>query len=413
MANDKSRYWSPSRTYEFEMKIGDHDLTPDLINLVILTSIDLPYQTFILTVLVDPNDFILDEIYGQTPIKLTSTLFGTSPSIPLEQIKFDLMYLSSDLPLEISPTIPENVSKIQFPVTITCVSRTAYTTMNTLVNAVYQAKKISDIIKDLTNKVGAKIDYDNQGENPNVIDQVLIPPSSFYKNLTYLNRTFGLYNGMAAMYCSHDNIVTIKNLTNKIKTTSEFILYQLASDVDNTELIKSCNDGKRFYTTQKIESKYKGTSVFSYLAPNMKHVVKPSDRLFHTINVNLESLAKNSGLISKGNKLFFDSQAMPSNKRVSVHKDHTGYELTDQFLKAKYARNVSAITEVKVILESTLRILNLMKVGTSLKLDTNIESTMDFTGNYILRASHLYFSRDRDWRSAADLFLMRTNRTIT
>lgn len=413
MAQDNSRYWSPSRTYEFELKIGKRDLTPDLMNVTILTSIDLPYQTFILDVFIDPNDFILEEIYGQTPLKLKSKLFATSASIPLEQVDFELMYLTSDLPLEASQSFSSKMNmKDRYPVTITCVSKNAYTTMNSLVNCIYHGTNLSNIIRDIVRKNGGKLQYDTQGENTTSIDQVLIPPSSLYKNLRYLNRTFGLYNGMAGLYCTYDNIVTIKNLTWRIKNTNEFIIYQLPLDIDNTETIQSCNDGKRFYTTQNIETQYKGNSAFAYLAPKMKYIVKPSDRLFHTIDIDLETLAKEVGLISKGNKIFFDSQAIPSNKRISVHKDQTGYELTDHFIKSKYSRNISSITELTIKLEASLKILNLMSVGSSVKLDTKIDTTSDLSGNYILRASHLYFVRSKDWGSSAELFLMRTNRSI-
>jgi hypothetical protein len=413
MPDDKSRYLSPSRTYEFELKIGSKDLTPDLMGVTILTSVDLPYQTFILELFVDPTDFILDEIYGQTPLKLTSRLFATSASIPLEQIDFELMYLASDLPVGFSQKKNQAKSKDRYPVQITCVSRKAYLTMNSLVNAVYQGQQVSNIIQDLSRKVGAKLEMDNQGANLTKIDQVLIPPSSLYRNLGYLNRMFGFYNGMGIMYCSHDNILKIRNLTSRIKNTSEFIIYQLPADADNTKTIQSCNDGKRFYTMQEIETQYEGNSAFAYFAPNMKHIVKPSDRLYHSININLETLAKDAGLISKGNKIFFDSQALPDKKRVSIHKDHTGYELTDHFIKAKYARHMSAITEVVITLEASLKILNLMSVGSSIKLDTKSEKTLEVGGNYILRASHLYFVRSTDWGSAAELFLMRTNRSMS
>jgi len=55
----ETRFWSPSRTYEFEVKIADRDLTPDLYKLTILTSIDFPYQTFVMEFFLDPNDLIL------------------------------------------------------------------------------------------------------------------------------------------------------------------------------------------------------------------------------------------------------------------------------------------------------------------------------------------------------------------
>ena len=89
-----TRFWSPSRTYEFEVKVADRDLTPDLYKLTILTSIDFPYQTFILEFFLDANDLILEKIYSQNEIKLTAKLMATAPGLVNDQIDFSLMYLS-------------------------------------------------------------------------------------------------------------------------------------------------------------------------------------------------------------------------------------------------------------------------------------------------------------------------------
>ena len=415
MAQDRSRYWTPDRTYEFVLKIGDIDLTPDLMSVRIITSIDIPYQTFVLQLYLDSAGVVLDQIYGQTPLKLTANLFGTAPSLPSEQIEFELMYLSSDMPVDTS--IAQGAIQTQRerdPVTISCVSRAAYTTMNTLVNSVYQGTTIAGVIGDLVNsQAGGKLKMDSQGINTDDIDQMLIPSSTLYKNLQYINRTFGIYNGMSAIYCTHDNYVTIKNLTHKMKKAETFIVYQLPLQQDNTELIKKCNDGKRFYTTQKIYTKYKGNSAFAFMAPELKHIVKPKDRLSYTITTNLESFAQEYGLISKGNKIFFDSRAMPTTKRVSIHKDHTGYETSETFIRSKYARRVASITEMMVNVEKSLKITNLMNVGEAVKIDTGIETTRDFTGLYILKSSDIQFTRTKDWESNAELYLIRTNRTLT
>ena len=409
-----SRYWSPSRTYELELKIGKIDLTPDLMSLSILTSIETPYQTFVLELFIDPNDIILEKIYGQTPLKLTTKMFyDQSPSLSMETIEIELMYLSSDMPLSGSVSNPQTIQKDRQNISFTCVARNAYTTMNSIVNSVYQGKRLSDVITDMASQVGATLEMDTNGQNTEVLDQVLIPSSTLYKTLKYLNRTFGLYDGMPVIYCTHDNKVKIKNLTSKMITSSKFIIHQLPLGSDNTEIYEKCNDGKNFYTKQNLHTTYKGNSVFAYLAPKMRHIVKPKDRLFHTIDVDLETFAQKYGLISKGNKIFFDSKAISSKSRVSMHKDHTGYELNESFINSKYARRVSAITSMSLSVERSIKILNLMDIGEAVELNTHIDLTNDFTGKYILRGSTIHFTRVKDWESSAQLLLMRTNRTIT
>ena len=192
MAEDRNRYWSPSRTYEFELKIGKVDLTPDLVSVTILTSIDIPYQTFILQITIDPNDVILEKIYGQTPLKLTSRLYATSQAVTQEQIDFELMYLSSDIPMGLSVPTPENIQKDRYMFQIVCVARQAYTTMNWVVAQVHIGKTLQESVKAMVDtSPNTKLKYDTQGANKEVIDQILIPTSTMYKKLQYLNKTFG------------------------------------------------------------------------------------------------------------------------------------------------------------------------------------------------------------------------------
>jgi len=413
MSEDKSRYWSPSRTYEFELKIGKVDLTPDLVSVTILTSIDIPYQTFILQITIDPNDVVMEEIYGQTPLKLTSRLYSTSQAVVQEQIDFELMYLSSDIPMGVSVPKPEEIQKDRYLFQIVCVARQAYTTMNWVVASVHIGKTLQESVQAMVDTSEAKLKYDSQGANKEVIDQILIPTSTMYKNLQYLNRTFGFYDGMAAMFCSHDNIVHVKNLTAKMTTSNKFVLYQLPLNQDNSKIIDKCNDGINFYTTDAIQTSYQASGAFAYMAPKLKFIVKPKDRLFHAIDIELEQFSKDYGLISKGDKIFYDNKAMSTKSRVSIHKDHTGYELNENFIRAKYSRRVSTFSELTVQVANMMKILNLMDVGEAVKLNTQITPTRDLTDMYMLRASEITFLREKDWESMAKLHLIRTNRTTT
>jgi len=411
MAEDRSRYWTPSRTYEFELKVNKKDITNDVSKITILTSIDVPYQTFIIELILDSNDIILEEIYGQSPLKLTSTLLATDAA-PLETIVFDLMYLSSDMPITVKVDLlsPEK-QKDRVPITIVAVPKLAYKIMNTFVNGIYQAQTIPNVIQNIVTDAGGTLKMDTNGRNNTVIDQILVPPTSLYKSLNYINKTFGIFNGMPAIYCSHDSTIYIKNLTNKMKDSQGFTVYQLGLNTDNTETINKCSDGKNFYTIRNIDTSYKGNSVFAVMAPQINFIVKPADRLFHNININLETLCQTYGLVSKNNKIFFDKDAISQDSRITYIKDHTGYELTDNFINANISKNISHITEAHIALEQSLRILNLMKVGESVEVISATAETTKITGRYILRSSELSFSKAKDWSSSALLKLIRTNRT--
>ncbi|MFW9871845.1 MAG: hypothetical protein ACFFG0_02000 [Candidatus Thorarchaeota archaeon] len=412
MAEDKSRYWTPTRTYEFALKVGSKDITNDVHKVSILTSIDVPYQTFVIDLIIDSNDFILEEIYGQKPLKLTSTLLETS-QVPQEIIEFDLMYLSSDMPINIKVDIAEGKQKDRMPISIIAVARQPYKTMNTFVNEIAQGQTVASVIQTLVSNTNATLKMDSGGQNNTVIDQILVPPSTLYKCLGYINKTFGIFDGMPGIYCSHDNVINIKNLTRKMNQAQAFTVYQLGLNVDNDKIIERCSDGKHFYTIRDIDTSYKGNSVFAVLAPQMNFVVKPRDRLYHTIGVDLESFSQNYGLISKSNKIFFDKTALSTDSRITTYKDHTGYELTSSFINANFTKNIGHITETALVVEQSLRILNLMNVGESVEVISATSETSEITGRYILRRSELSFSKSKEWSATGLLTLIRTNRTTT
>jgi hypothetical protein len=408
---ERSRYWVPSRTFELILKIGSKDFTNDIVELTILTSIALPYQTFLFKVYLDPNDIILDKIYGQIPIELQVILLATE-AYPQEETKFELMYLQSDLPVSQLMERPENQQKDRQLITFTAVARQAYKTMNTYVNDIYSGKTVYEAITNLVQKTGASIKYDTANQNTEKIDQILVPPSTLYNNLKYINRTFGLYDGLPAIYCSHDNIIYIKNLTNKMKQAQAFTVYNLATDIDASKVIEKCDDGKHYYTRRNINTNYEGNSAFAFLAPKMIYVVKPRDRLEQRIEVILETFTKKYGLISNSDKIFFDKSAITSDSRVSIHKDHTGYELTESFIRSTEAEKISKIADMMIVVENNIRILNLMKVGESVEVTSKTQTTNELAGRYMLNTSEIRFSKVRDWETSATLSLIRSNRTL-
>ncbi len=409
---EKSRYWSPSRTYELVLKIGNVDLTPDLMEFTIITSIDLPYQTFILKFFLDPNDIIVQKIYGQHPIKVTVNLLATE-QYPLESTEFELMYLTSDMQMIEEVQIPDKVQKERIPITISAVARKAYKTMNTYVNNIYQGNTVKSAIDDLITKTEATVKYDTNNQNARKIDQILVPPSTLYKNLHYINRTFGIFEGLPAFYCSYDNVVYIKNLTNKMKQAQTFTVYQLAMDVNNEKVFEKCNDGKHYYTIRDINTNYHGNSVFAFLAPQMIYVVKPRDRLEQMLTIDLETFTKTYGLISKSDQIFFDKSAITSDTRKTIYKDQTGYELTQTFINANDSKKISNISDMSIVIERSIKILNLMSVGESVEVTSPSVDSNQLAGRYILKTSEIRFNKVKDWETSAVIFLIRSNRTLT
>ena len=423
MAETK-RFYSPTRSYNIEMKIRDIDFSNDLISVKILSSLSTAYQVVLLELLVDPSDLILNDIFGSDPINLHVHLLGQQPfPSGLEEVNLELMYLNSDFKLIEEVMSPDGLQKDRSPVTIATVCRQPFKTMNTLVNGVYNNVTVRQILTDLASKVQATLEYDSNNENTEVINQVCIPPTTFYKIIKegdsqsddafdgYLDRNFGLFGGVPGVFCQYDNKVYIKNLTTKMKKNQTFTVHQLVSNNDNKDIIEKSTDGKTFYTYNLINTDYSGNAKFAVLAPTLRYVINPRDKLYSVIELDLENVCSLYGLICQNKAIQADSN-ISKTSRISYNNSETGFEMSEILYDARVARTVSDLSTISMDLEWNLPVLSLMNVGEPVKFSTKIIPYIDLTGQYILWSSELSFTKSGDWQSVAKINLVRTNKKI-
>ncbi|MGD2072242.1 MAG: hypothetical protein PVG65_01990 [Candidatus Thorarchaeota archaeon] len=407
-----TRFWTPTRSYDMQLIIKDKDYTPDLQKISIATSLTTPYQIVVLYLFIDANDMILDKIYGQDYLKLSIRLLGQG-AVPVEQIEFDLMYLTSDYDIIVKSVDQQKTMKDRSPIEITTVCRKPFQTMSSIVNSLFYNSNMSETVATLVQglKTGATLNYDTNYTNDEKIDQIIVPPTTFYQAVKYLDKTFGIYNGLLGFFALYDNKIYLKNLTRKIISSHTFTVNHLATDAEENETITQGIDGVTFYTWDDIETEYSGNSVFSVIAPRNRFVVKPGDTINHTIDINLENFAQTYGLISKNNKIFFDSDALSLYRR-SVMTNHTGYEKTRSFINADLSKEIASLASLNIEFNSkNISILNLMNIGEAVKFNSKVSEYVQLTGKYILKSSELTFQRLKEWEAIANLNLIRTNKS--
>lgn len=420
---ERSSYWNPSRNYELTMKVGKVDLTNDLEQMSIVSSVEIPYKTYILDFFLDPDDLILDKIYGQEPIQLILKVFGTSENIPHEIIETNLMALGSKYDLLMKDTQPQIPDKIRSAVRIRAVPLESYRIMTSFVNGVYLESTLRSIVTDLVGQAGGELIYDEIGENTTGYDQIIIPPSTLYQALKYLNRTFGFFNGLTGIFSAATKIqrksnsailaeikprVYVKNLSAS-KQFSKMTITQLSSDNRDQEKLMDVFDGKSFYTYNPVETEYVGNTIFSKYGNTMRHVVKPRDSLFQTIDIDTDEFANDYGITTKKDQIFFSKKGQE--KRISYFKDHTGYDDEQTFIRSTYSKFFAQMSLLKIHLEKWLIFENLLNVGSGATFKSNIQDVRDLTGNYVLKFSLVHFIRaKRDWECGVTIHLIRTNR---
>jgi len=419
----RETYNSPSRNYELSCKVGKFDLTNDLIQLSIVSSVEIPYRTYIMDLFLDPDDMILQKIYGQEPIQLKIKVFGSTENIPHEIIETNLMALGSKFDLLMKDSQPQLPDKIRSSIRIRAIPLEGYSVMTAFVNGVYLGKNLRTIVNDLVSKSGGDLFYDGSDANSSTYDQIIIPPSPLYKALQYLDRTFGFFNGLAAIGSSSIKTkrksnsaissdikpkVIIKNLTNQTDF-AKITITQLSTDSVNQEELLNKFDGKTFYTYNPVETEYTGNTMFSTYGTTMKHIVKPRDELYRTIELDTATIADDYGITTKKKQLFFSGKGQV--KRTSFFKDHTGYDKDETFIRAIHSKFFAQMSILKVHLEKWLILQNLLDVGNGVIFRSKITDVMDLTGHYVSKFSLTHFIRaNRDWECGVTLNLIRTNR---
>jgi len=421
---ERSTYWSPSRNYEVSCKVGKKDLTNDLVQMNIVTSVETPYRTFVLDFFLDPDDMILEQIYGQKPIQLNIKVYGTSASIPHEIIQTNLMALGSKYDLLMKDSQPEYTDKVRSAIRVRAVPIEAYRAMTSFVNGVYLNSTLRSVVTDLAQQCGAQLLMDGLNENTTKYDQILIPPAPLYKVLKYLDGTFGFFNGLAGIYgfstkvqrTSNSGIIAdiksriyITNLSES-KKFSNVTVTQLSTDnPKQDEKLFTKFDGKTFYTYNPVETEYSGNTIFSMYGSTMKHIVKPRDELYREITLDTKQFANDYGITTKKDQIFLSEKGQ--GLRTSFFKDHTGYDDLETHIRAIHSKYFAQMSILKVHLEKWLILENLINVGQGVVFRSNIQDVRDLTGNYVLKFSLVHFIRGRrDWECGVTLHLIRTNR---
>ncbi len=420
---EKDRVFTPSRLYDLQVKIKDLDYTNDVINVMINSSLSTAYHVITLTMNIDPNDIIIEELFGGEPINIGITLIREN-KYPGPRIDFELMFVSSDFPLSMKDESSRITQKDRVPLNIITVARQPYKIMNTLVNRVFIGTTLKQVIEQLAQDVKAKIIYDITDQNTNKIKQLCIPPSTLYniiKEYTndsnnifdgYLDQRFGLFNGTAGVFCI-DNTIYIKNLSGKLKQAQTFTIYELGALNDQKEfnrILEECNDGKTFYTYSEIETDYAGNAKFAKIATNLKHIVKPYNTITTILSQDLKEIAKNYSLKyqNKGfeTKLFIDKNL----DRTRYYNEDSGHDIDLTLFNSRFGRSVSNTSTLSLDIERNLPVLNLLNVGECVKFKPKTIEYLELEGKYILWSSTINFINNGNWETTGTINLIRTNK---
>ena len=59
--------WHPDVTYDFTLRIGELDVSTDLVRVEIRSAVTTPYPNIYLDVFMDADDLLAEQLFGQQP----------------------------------------------------------------------------------------------------------------------------------------------------------------------------------------------------------------------------------------------------------------------------------------------------------------------------------------------------------
>ncbi len=402
--------WHPDVTYDFTLRVGEQDYSTDLVRVEIRSTVNTPYQHIFLDIFMDPRDVLSEQLFGQQEMKLIIRLKGKLPEGAEPQVEFNLMYIDTEA--DYAPAQRSYISD-QWERSITrfktvCIE--PYKTMSTMVNAVYLNETPANIIRDLISNTSATIDYDPIDQSKLVIDQLIVPPTTLYNVINYIDRTYGVFNGAMGLHTTFDNKIKIQNLSKKTRLAQEISLYLVATDNPDSNKVFESEDPIVFYSRKAVTNSYKGNAVFSVQAPSIVYITKPRNQLSATIDIDLESFAKQYGVIEPNNpNIYHNRNAINYEKRIGYEKDQTGYDIDQTFIHANLSQNILDMASTIAEVEGNLPVLNLMAVGEHAKIISHVDDHLKLGGAYILKGSDIQFVKATTWESFARIYLTRTN----
>jgi len=398
--------------YDIQLRIKDIDFTSDLNSIRIVSSLVTAYQIVTISIFYKTSSAILDDVLGKYPLKLTMKLRGNQESDPIfESIDMELQYVESDLVIhQGKPQLDTDSIPDRTIVNITTIGRKAFTTMSQIVNDVYVGKTPKQIIQDLASKTQAEVIYDTDDENTEVIEQVVIPPTTFYSTIRYLDDNFGLFKGVSNLgFCQYNNKLYIQNLTSRMRKNQTFTISKLAVDDTNTaDSVNANSNEKYFLVSGNLNSKYSGSSQFTASGKNINYIVHPFDKLYSIIPQKLDDLCSKYGANTKPPEISLDPNL---NEREVYMIGHSGDNDSDVFANVRSSRQIIGLATIECGVAKSMYLLNLVKVGEPVKLKCGTETEVNLSGKYILKSSDIQLQRGtQNWEISCRIVLMRTNK---
>lgn len=410
-----TRTWIPSQGYDLEVSIAGRDYTKELESCVISYSLSTYYPIINLTLHVKLSDLITYKLYGQDHLKLTIRVLGADKSgTPAhEDVVYSLLILNSDFDMPMTEILDGDDTKTQperTKINFITVPRDSFKIMSTVVNKIYLADTMKNIVQDLITTAGGTPKIDTNNIQLDTLDQIVCPPKSLIYTLRSLDNIYSIHNGSTTIFCDQEKYVYVKNLAYRINSTEAFIINQLSTNVDEEQTIEE-DSIKSYMTYSPISTEYDANAKIAVIAKENNFIIKPKDSLYYIYTANASTWAEKYGLNS-GNSELLNDVFLNDRKKYTMNDSAWPYSARNDFTKSSLIKTLASMSKISITLDRYFGLDLLLNIGEAFLLRTKSLRYKELSGKYILFSTDVSFKKKTDWMASANITGIRTNRLI-
>lgn len=394
-----------SREYRIKVTIGDNDISADVSRVQLISSISTPYLTVAIEVIIDPVD-IINYTSSNKSIHLTITSLREI-GIQGNMIDIELVLMRMDYAFSIKPQIHRTKQPDRTPITLIAVDKEGFQSITKLVNKIYFNKSIPEVIDDLVKVFVPKIRLvmDDYKINNKRFDQILIPPVTLYRAISYLGEHYGIYPNPYTVQFTLLKEIRIINLTHSLNRSHIFTIHQISSSTDEDIIINKPSD-KYTYTATSITVNDRTIAEVAKSSKVINYIEKPHDALYKKISLNVADVISTYSPYYKNDHIDIDLIALDRQRFIIDHK-------YDEAIYSEIAGSLRSLISLTLsISRNLINLDNLLSCGSAVKFQTDIIEYVPISGKYLLESTNILFVKKLDWSASATLTLTRTNQKI-
>jgi len=399
-----TQYMQSPFIYKIKFKIGNIDLSNQILGISFINSINIMFQIFKINVILNKSDIVKEKIFGDKYANLT--IFFKHRKYEYKLIILDHRFDSQNINSNSTST---DACNCEFKCALEC----DFKILSKDYVKVFHNKTLKEIIKTMSDDLGINLFLNPYELNGNKIDQVLLSHRNPVQHVLYLDKYFGLYDGPLLVFLYNKNLV-IDNLNYLIKTPPVLMFnrfnYASGQNVLNPPkgIIKYCEKNENcfnfynplFYTNN-------GPKKVGIMGETIEIIAKPSTKLFYPIELKLSNICKECGVVDGFDKTFYNPE-LKNNKVYYI--DETGYEETKFFARAFFSKKVANQFQIKFELNGYILLQHVNSIGQPFLLKSWDPNEIELNGKYILQSIEINLINSRnEWQERVVIYGMKTN----